>query len=301
MSEPLNYSYHFEEGDQDFERHGFGGIWGGQHSSMHHNLFAHCNNRTPRWNGSRYTHPAGFENCDFRNNVIYDWGQNNVYAGEGGNYNIVNNYYKYGPATNEKVRFQVLNPYKLTTGTNPLPYGKFYLTGNYVDGSPAITSHNWSGVVMNAGTPADTVLSKVAAPFNLGPVATQSAHEAYEAVLRGAGAVLPKRDALDQRIINDVRNRTGGLIDVQGGFPHGTPYSQSQKAWPVLKSRPAPNDTDHDGMPDAWERAHKLNPKSAADRSKLGAEGYTMLELYLNELAAPDAAAQSGQAAKPRG
>ncbi|WP_188811264.1 pectate lyase family protein [Hymenobacter cavernae] len=300
MSEPLNYSYHFEEGDKDFEHHGFGGIWGGQHSSMHHNLFAHCNNRTPRWNGSRYTHPAGFENCDFRNNVIYDWGQNNVYAGEGGNYNMVNNYYKYGPSTNEKVKAQILNPYKLTTGKNPLPYGKFYLTGNYVDGSPAVSRRNWSGVVMNAGTPADTALSKVDKPFDLGPVTTQSAPEAYEAVLQSVGASLPKRDAVDQRIISDVRNRTGGLIDVQGGFPHGTPYSESQKAWPVLSSKPAPTDTDHDGMPDAWETAHKLNPKDAADRSKLGSDGYTMLEAYLNSLATPSGVATKSQPATKR-
>ncbi|TGE22498.1 pectate lyase [Hymenobacter aquaticus] len=285
MSEPLNYSYHFEKGDQDFERHGFGGIWGGQHSTMHHNLFASCNNRTPRFNGSRYTHPAGFENCDFRNNVIYNWGENNVYAGEGGNYNIVNNYYKYGPSTKESVKARVLNPYRITDGKNPLPYGKFYLSGNYSDASADVTRHNWRGVTMNNGSAADTVLSKVDAPFDLGPVTTQTAQQAYEAVLQGAGATRPARDTLDQRIVRDVRRRTGRLIDVQGGYAHGTPYSISQKAWPELKSKPAPTDTDHDGMPDAWETKQQLNPQDAADRNKIGADGYTMLEVYLNSLA----------------
>jgi hypothetical protein len=282
---PLNYSYHFEEGDKDYEHHGYGGIWGGQHASMHHNLFVHCNSRTPRFNGSRYTHPAGFENCDFRNNVIYDWGENNVYAGEGGNYNIVNNYYKPGPSTKPAVRARLLNPYKLTKGNNPLPYGKFYLSGNYQEASAEVTAHNWRGVDMNDGTRADTVLSKVTMPFDLGPVTTQTAAQAYDLVLASAGASRPLRDTLDQRMVREVRTRTGRIIDVQGGYPHGTPYSVSQHAWPVLKAGPTPPDTDHDGLPDAWEIAHKLNPKDAADRAKTGPGGYPMLEVYLNELA----------------
>jgi pectate lyase len=220
IAEPLNYSYHFEAGDADFERHGFGGIWGGQHASFHHNLFAHCKNRTPRFNGSRYTHPAGYENCDFRNNVIYNWGENNVYAGEGGNYNIVGNYYKPGPSTDPKVRGRVLNPYKIDKDPGRLPYGKFYVAGNYVAGSPAVTARNWRGVVMNGGTAADTALSKVETPFSLGPVKTQPAPEAYEAVLRGAGAIGPRRDTLDQRIVREVRTGTGTVIDVQGHYPH---------------------------------------------------------------------------------
>jgi pectate lyase len=289
MAEPLNYSYHFEKGDTDFERHGFGGIWGGQRASFHHNLFAHCKNRTPRFNGSRYTHPAGFENCDFSNNVIYNWGENNVYAGEGGNYNIVNNYYKPGPSTSPKVKAQVLNPYKLDKGSNPLPYGKFYLSGNYVDGSPAVTARNWRGVVMNGGTTTDTVQAKVEKPFNLGPVAVQPAAVAYEAVLRGAGAIAPRRDTLDQRIVREVRTRTGTVIDVQGHYPHGTPYSISQKAWPVLKSTIAPVDTDHDGMPDAWEKINGLNPQDAADRGLRATDGYTNLESYLNSLVPAEA------------
>lgn len=281
---PLNYSYHYETGDKDFEHHGYGGIWGGQHATMHHNLFVHCNSRTPRFNGSRYTHAAGFENCDFRNNVVYDWGENNVYAGEGGNYNIVNNY-KPGPSTKEAVRTRLLNPYKLEKGPNPLPYGKFYLAGNYQDASADVTRHNWRGVVMNGGTAADTALAQAPAPFDLGPVATQTAAAAYDLVLQGAGAVRPLRDTLDQRLVREVRTRTGRLIDVQGGYPHGTPYATSQSAWPVLKAAPAPADADHDGLPDAWETAHKLNPKDAADRAKVGPGGYPMLEVYLNELA----------------
>ena len=284
ISEPLNYSYHFETGDTDYERHGYGGIWGGRRASFHHNLFAHCNSRTPRWNGTRYGAAIGSENCDFRNNVIYDWGSNNVYGGEGGNYNMVNNYYKYGPSTSSSARYKTVNPYKQTTAPL-LPYAQIYLTGNYVDGSTANTNNNWKGVTMQGGSLADTSQSKALTPFNIAPLNTQTAAAAYASVLQSVGCVLPVRDVVDQRIITEVQNRTGSLIDVQGGYPaHVTPYSVSQAAWPVLSCGPAPGDLDHDGMTDAYELSNGLNPNNAADRQAIAANGYTNLENYLNGL-----------------
>ncbi|KAK6023800.1 glycosyl hydrolase, family 88 [Ostertagia ostertagi] len=100
----------------------------------------------------------------------------------------------------------------------------------------------------------------------------------------GKGAILPLRDSLDQRIVNDVRNRSGAIIDVQGGYPHGTPYAQTVSAWPVLNSLVAPVDTDHDGMPDYWENNRGLNPNDPADRNNYSSTGYTNLEDYLNGL-----------------
>ncbi|HEX2628873.1 MAG TPA: hypothetical protein VHM26_07675, partial [Chitinophagaceae bacterium] len=144
ISEPLNYSYHFETGDKDFEHHGYGGIWGGAHLSGHHNLFAHCNNRNPRFNGTRLG--ATIEFADFRNNVIYNWGGNNVYGGEAGQYNIVNNYYKYGPITNKNVRFRIVNPSRQEKPV--LGFGKYFVDGNYVDGNEEMSKNNWLGIHM---------------------------------------------------------------------------------------------------------------------------------------------------------
>jgi len=281
ISEPLNYSYHFETGDTDFEHHGYGGIWGAKHASFHHNLIAHCKNRTPRFAGVSTYSPAvqGGEMCDFRNNVIYDWGINNVYGGEGGYYNIVNNYYKYGPNTTSR-RYQVV----AVDYSDAFPYAKYYLKGNYVDGSSTNTANNWLSVTMKSGNLADTTLSKVTEPFDLPAIPAETAESAYASVLAGAGASF-KRDTLDQRIINDVKNRTGKLIDVQGGFPHGTDYSVSYIAWPALVSTTAPTDTDHDGMPDDWETANGLNKDVPADRNTRNTDGYTMLEVYLNSIA----------------
>ncbi|MCW3106866.1 MAG: pectate lyase [Segetibacter sp.] len=278
ISEPLNYSYHFETGDKDYEHHGYGGIWGGKHTSGHHNLFAHCANRTPRFDGERNI-PNEF--VDFKNNVIYDWAANNAYAGEGGEYNLVNNYYKYGPSTKDNAKARVFNPYK----TEKLPYGKFYITGNFVDGFTDVTKNNWLGVVMNGGTEADAAQSKVTTPFPAENVATQSAEEAYNLVLKNVGAILPKRDTLDERIINDVKDRTGRLIDVQGGYPHGTDYSLTRNAWPTLKSVPSATDTDKDGMPDEWESKNKLNSQDASDATKVSVDKpYTNIEVYVNSL-----------------
>jgi pectate lyase len=277
IAEPLNYSYHFEKGDTGYEHHGYGAIWGGRHSSYHHNLFAHCNSRTPRWDGIRNIRE---ENCDFVNNVIYDWGHNNVYAGEGGNYNIVNNYYKYGPSTNHAVRYQIANPWKKPPS---IGFGKWYVDGNYVDESTEVTNNNWLGVHVENGTVEE--VKAAASPLQLIPIATQSATEAYQSVLKNVGAILPKRDTLDQRIITEVKSRTGRMIDVQGGYPHGTSYEQTVNAWPALHSVPAPKDSDGDGMPDDWEKKNGLNANDASDASAIRLHKfYTNIEVYLNSL-----------------
>lgn len=284
ITEPLNYSYHFESGDADYEMHSFGGIWGGKHASFHHNLFAHLKGRAPRFDGIRNI-PA--DSGDFRNNVIYDWQSYNTNGGEGGAYNVVNNYYKYGPstATNSTsgvlIKNMIINPYKQTSPA--IPYGQYYLTGNYCDNSATVTNDNWLGAAFNSGSFADSTASKVTTPFNCVNINMQTAQDAYTSVLSAGGCSLPHRDTLDQRIVNDVINRTGRLIDVQGGYPHGTPYSTSQTAWPTLASGTPQTDSDHDGMPDAWETQRGLNPSSATDANGYtSTSGYPNIENYIN-------------------
>ena len=279
IAEPLNYSYHFETGDKDYEHHGYGGIWGGMHLSAHHNLFAHCASRTPRFNGIRHT-PTEF--VDFRNNVIYNWGQNNVYAGEGGQYNIVNNYYKPGPSTNKNVQSRIVNPYDKPPS---IPLGSFFVAGNYVQGSPDVTGNNYLGIHMEK-TATETDKAKLAAhqPFPSEELVMQESEKAYGAVLKSAGASY-KRDTLDARIVRDVEKGTGRFIDVQGGFPHGTAYEQTLRAWPALKASPALPDQDADGMPDEWEKKNGTNPADAADAAgKTMHPFYTNIELYINSL-----------------
>jgi hypothetical protein len=279
ISEPLNYSYHFEKGDSDYEHHGYGAIWGGRHLTAHHNLFAHCNSRNPRFDGIRNI-PE--ENVDFRNNVIYDWGHNTAYAGEGGTYNIVNNYYKYGPSTAESVQFRITNPWSKPPS---IPFGKYYVDGNHVDGSAEITVDNWKGVVLEKGTVTDKSAVRMDAPFPYMDATTQSAVDAYNSVIEMVGCISPARDTLDQRIIKNLVERTGRMIDVQGGYPHGTAYEKTVLAWPALKIGQAPADTDKDGMPDDWEKKKGLDPKDPSDANAFKLNGkYTNIEVYINSL-----------------
>jgi pectate lyase len=278
IAEPLNYSYHFETGDSDYEHHGYGAIWGGKHASFHHNLFAHCNSRNPRFNGVRH---YGEENCDYRNNVIYNWGGNSVYAGEGGNYNMVNNYYKYGPSTSASVRYRIVTPYKLPD----IPFGTWYVNGNYVDGNPNVTANNSLGVVFNNGNDDDRKKYLKQSEFPFEKIKLQTAEDAYQDVLKNAGSTFPIRDTMDERIINEVKNRTGRFIDVQGGFPHGTVYELTVNAWPALKSTIAPADTDKDGMPNDWEKKNGLDPNDPSDAASYKlSKWYTNIEVYLNSL-----------------
>jgi hypothetical protein len=137
---------------------------------------------------------------------------------------------------------------------------------------------------MHEGTDADKLQARAEARFPVEPVETQPARDGYAWVLKHAGASF-KRDTLDERIVRDVENGTGKIIDVQGGFPHGTPYAQTVNAWPALHSLPAPKDSDSDGMPDEWETKNGLSPTDASDASKkAGSSHYSNIEVYINSL-----------------
>ena len=277
IAEPLNYSYHYETGDKDFENHGYGGIWGGKHLTAHHNLFAHCVSRNPRFNGARLG--ADEELVDFTNNVIYNWQHNSVYGGEGGYYNVTNNYYKPGPSTSPKVKERIVNP----TKNEEKNFGQFYVNGNIVDDAKLVTQNNLLGVHIE-GTSQDKLNTIVALPFEVIDITKQNAAESFLKIIDKVGASF-KRDTLDQRIIQDVLQRRGRIIDVQGGYLHGTPFEQTITAWPNLQIAPVEKDTDNDGIPNSWEIAKGLDPENANDALYFTIiKGYSNLEVYINSI-----------------
>jgi len=304
LSESLYHSVH-AKGD-----HGYGGIWGGNKASFHHNLLANHTSRNPRFCGSRYTGKPDEEVVDFRNNVIYNWGNlNSVYGGEGGNYNMVNNYYKPGPATpgnltvssasNKRNRILNYTSYYYSSDAAVYPDtlfgGKFYINGNFVNDYPDVTADNWTKGVQKDGYAHAAELIAAAKqdhPFPYEYVRTQTAEEAYQSVLDSAGAILPKRDAIDTRIVSDARNGTAtfeGATYAQynsTGISHPSGIIDSQNdvgGYPQYNSAEAPADSDKDGMPDDWEKAKGLDANNAADANQFALnKSYTNLEVYLN-------------------
>ncbi|WP_159884918.1 pectinesterase family protein [Paenibacillus puerhi] len=268
VSNSLNQSIHGKGS------HGYGGIWGGTNVTYHHNLIVNHSNRNPRFD--RQVDPDEYPTkIDYRNNVVYNWGFNSAYGGEQAtSINMINNYYKPGPSTFDGVKKRLVNPSSQMAGS-------WYIDGNVIEGFPEHSADNWmDSVHPDFGMDSLTRLLKPAVvpgaddPIG-GPVATQSAEEAYASVLQQVGAILPKRDSLDARIVSDVRNGTGKIVNTiasDGGLP-------------VLNSVSAPQDSDHDGMPDEWEVARGLNPHDPADgNADQTGDGFTNLEKYMNSL-----------------
>lgn len=301
-------------------RHGYGAIWGGARASFHHNLLAHHESRAPRLGPRPFTQRR--EYVDMRNNVIYNWAGNGCYGGEGMQVNIVNNYYKPGPATpeNSPVRYRIAALGIRTTkychradGTpnvwQPMEHvwGKFYVDGNVIEGNKEVTRDNWTKGIYeqidnnscdNTFTEQVRKDMRLSAPLETDVITTHTAKEAYRLVLKYAGCS-KRRDIIDARIVSETRKGTAtyigsvtrgaekapGLIDL----PADVKPKGAASPWPELSDggvSPADlKDTDGDGMPDKWEVSHGLNPEDASDgvTTTLSKEGYTNLEVYLNE------------------
>lgn len=264
----------------DAEGHAFGATWGGIPSTFHHNLFA-CN--TARNPSIGMSGPF-----DYRNNVVYNWRHRTMDGGdETSMINVINNYYKPGPATNDDMRavFARIEERSMYSPGNAWAEGdwypkaqnrpgKWYVAGNIMEGNDELNRNNW------AGMRGPERLARVNTPFEGWPVAPhQTAEDAYEWVLKYAGATLPKRDPVDTRVTetvftNQTINATGIIKDISevGGYPELT-----------YDPKKVPVDTDGDGMPDDWEREYKLDPKNPDDGA-LDSDGdiYTNVEEYLN-------------------
>jgi len=251
--------------------HGYGSLVRGCYGNgytFHHNLYAHHHGRSPRpGNYNSYTvDPCGLI-FDFRNNVIYNW--DGSYAGYNADaddkitkMNFVGNYYIEGPNSSGDDAFR-----------EECTASRAYFSDNWMNyGHP---SDPWSLVRFDGFTYSEILAYKQSSPIPVAAVYTDDAETAYSWVLVDAGASFPERDSVDERVINDVIDGTGSIIndeDEVGG-------------WPVLEPNTPPVDTDHDGMPDDWELAYCLDPNDSNDSSNdRDGDGYTNIEEYINWL-----------------
>ncbi|HNU89584.1 MAG TPA: polysaccharide lyase [Ferruginibacter sp.] len=281
----------------DTWNHAFGSTLGGENCSFMRNLWANNAGRNPSigWNGI----------FNFANNVVFNWVHRSTDGGDyTAMYNIINNYYKPGPATPDQSRpisHRILKPESGRSKLGYSVYGRAYVNGNIVEGNARVTKDNWDGGVQveeqpDAGKYKDKM--KWNKPLPMPEMTIIPALQAKEFVLSNAGATLPVRDAVDKRIVEQVRTgkitvsdkvvppetqfkhrrlppdsyKIGIITDIAqvGGYPeyNGTPYK----------------DSDNDGMPDAYELKNKLNPNDASDAAKITRSGYSNIEVYLSSV-----------------
>lgn len=268
--------------------HGFGGIWGGYKATFHHNLLANHASRNPR-----FASVDGTKWVDYRNNVIYNWGFKTAYGGgHHAEINMVNNYYKPGPASQHHRLLDVAED-----GT-----GRYYVAGNVMEGDKAVTDNNRRAIIdcagkcyirnvksasLTSGINLEAVPDRgeecssclVDTPFPYEPIDEDIPFIAYRRVLKSVGCSF-SRDSYDQEILYQVKEGLGtfgtnGIINSQ----------EDVSGWPILRVGKPLIDTDADGMPDVWENAHGLNANDASDASNYTLdEKYTNIEVYLNSL-----------------
>lgn len=280
----------------DTYNHAFGSTIGGLNSTFMRNLWAN--------NISRNCSIGMYGDFNFVNNVVFNWWNRSL---DGGDYrsmfNIINNYFKPGPITpkGEPISYRILKPesgYMV-----PKTFGRAYVNGNFIDGVPEVTKDNWNGGVQLENLSFEEAKDKLAyikqsKAFPMPQITIMSAEAAYEFVLNNVGAILPKRDAVDERVIKQVRT---GTIEYKDGLENSIgkefikrrlPADSYKKGiithpdqvggYPNYKGK-AYKDSDNDGIPDAWEKKYGLNPKDASDANgDLNGDGYTNIEKYIN-------------------
>ena len=276
--------------------HSYGGIWGGKEASFHHNFIAHVQNRAPRFNGARYEwkgydqtrYPNAIqaEIVDFRNCVMYNWGNGNgCYGGPGGGYiNMVNNYYKAGPGTKSKTRVTQVSVADNSNGGDTPHMGyasRYYINGNYVTAASSPDNYDWKGVIYDNGLSTingekyikdadhlygeeqtyvkdadgvDCIRLRIDEPVATGDVTTHSAKEAFEKVLAYCGASL-YRDDVDARLVEEAKTGTTtytGAIAKTAGIldvindPAAATVDEGTASYPELVNEARPDSYDSD-------------------------------------------------------
>ena len=284
----------FSEG-LDSYNHAFGSTCGGHNCMFARNLYAS--------NIARNCSVGMDGNFNFVNNVIFNWWNRSVDGGDSKSFfNIINNYFKPGPITplEKPISYRILKPEAGRDKSHPTAFGKAFVNGNIVEGNEKVTKNNWDGGVQLSDEYKYDVFVKdirVAKAFEMPTVTIIDTKKAYLFVLENVGAMFPKRDAVDARVVRTVE--TGKAIYVEDAPLYIPKYVKRRLpvdsykqgiitdprqvgGLPEYKGTPV-LDSDNDGMSDAWEKANSLNPNDPTDAVKdCNGDGYTNIEKYIN-------------------
>ena len=269
----------------DTYNHSFGSTIGGINNMYVRNLWANNTGRNPSMSTSEF---------NYINNVIYNW-YHRTGDGAGHSYNVANNYFKPGPVTpkDASISYRVFR----ANGTGRTPHWA-YVEGNVVEGNDSVTADNWNGGVQEGHSREDLEFIRSAEWKPMPHVTVMSAQEAYRFVLANCGALYPRRDIVDKRVIKQVKtdkvyyNKKADKKEYyQFKYRRLGPDSYHQGiitdieqvgGYPKYKGKPY-KDSDGDGMPDRWEKKYGLNPFDASDAQlDCNGDGYTNIEKYIN-------------------
>jgi hypothetical protein len=286
ITEPLNMSVHSHYVGTG-KGHSFAGSISGDIGSFHHNLVANAAGRNWSLAGGLMQGGEFAGRLDIRNNVVYNWVHRTTDGGVK-ELDYVGNMYIPGPATNF---LYLLDPDAGIHPNTPDDFQRYYMAGNVMEGHPEFDADNWKGALLRSekdGGPGERRLGeiKITAPMFESYVTTQSAREAYTSVMADVGANIPHCDSVDLRAINSVKNRTTYTVGSKTGLKGIIDSQKDAGGFPEMKGGTPAVDSDHDGIPDEWEKAHGLNPDDPSDGAKKAVDGsgYSNLEEYLNSL-----------------
>ena len=304
----------------DTWNHAFGSTIGGENTTFMRNLWADNTGRNPSigW--------AGVFN--FVNNVVYNWVHRTADGGEFKSmFNFINNYYKPGPLTPKEslVGHRIIKAESRSEGLFPFKqFGRVFANGNIMEGYPEITKDNWNGGIQVDDHNAEIdetvkALMRSSEPFSMPFITIMDTRGAFQWVLNYAGATIPCRDIVDQRICEEVRTGKAYYVEDYEKKVKDNPYgdmwglhkrSQNEEGlfkyrrlskdsykdgiitdprqmggYPEYSKWEPWKDTDGDGMPDEWEIENGLNPNDPSDAVKdCTGDGYTNIEKYINDI-----------------
>lgn len=242
-----------------------GGQW-----SWFYNIFANSHNRNPL----AKVNDVFINNVEYNNSAGYTTHTSTKFK-----HDIVNNYFIAGPASGGNFPWYQIDKNQ-----------SIYYSGNLYDSDKngalngSITTPYWYqgvGTVLSSPWSAWTSI-----------VPAISSDLAYRFDVSSAGAF--PRDDVDSLLVSQIKTLGSGTTGTGTGTtgPDGGLYTSqtqtglSNNGYGTIIGLTAPTDTDGDGMPDFWEQATGSNP-NVANALTNTADGYTLLEHYLNYLAAP--------------
>ncbi|MEM9071704.1 MAG: hypothetical protein AAGE52_24560 [Myxococcota bacterium] len=241
-------------------------------TTVHNNMYTHLSHRVPNL--------AGPQSYEVVNNLVYDWQFRLTNVHNALELNHLNNAYVAGPHTTPNLA-QV--GHKVHLGVDNTEAARVYTDGNEVSFADGTGWSTWR-VFQADDTPAPAAMEASAAfPRHAHPVPLRSPERIRDALpvevgafrtLDENGAVVIYRDAVDERFLSEYE---AGTSTVYG-------YNRAEFTFPAPPSSTPYPDSDRDGMPDAWERAHGLDPERADQNGDLDDDGYTNLEEFLNEV-----------------